>query len=241
MIVGGVEYTEKEPAAKALLEACKDVKGRNVDVPVGEYMGFKMSLQYENFGQQISLYLRGAMTYKLELGVDALGNISRINNALEKLPERLAGAQENLANLEKQSAAAKEELAKPFAQEEELTIMEKRLILLNSTLNIDGDGDFDVINDTENRSESEPEQAQAQDEIGDDEREEETEDESEPDTPHRESRFSGHGTPVVHDYGEQRTGTYGKAKPSILTDLETMSKSIKQPLQGGGKPVEIDI
>jgi hypothetical protein len=235
MTVKGVKYAEKEPAAKALLEACKDVKGRNVDVPIGEYMVFKMSLQYESFGQQISLLLRGAMTYKLELGTDSLGNISRINNALDKLPERLAGAKENLANLEKQTAAAKEELAKPFAQEEELATKEQRLALLNSDLNIDGDGGFDVINDTEHRSEAETEQAQ--DERGDDDREEA----DEPDEPRHELRYAGYGTPIAHDYSEQRTGTYDKAKPSIRTDLETMTKSVKPHLPGGGKSAGIDI
>ena len=235
MTVKDVEYAEKEPAAKALLEACKDVKGRNVDVPIGEYMGFRMSLQYESFGKEISLYLRGAITYKLELGTDALGNITRINNALDKLHERLAGAKENLANLEKQAAAAKEELAKPFLYEEELAAKKQRLTVLNTELNIDGDGDFDVINDTESRNETETEQAH--DERGDDERE----DTGEPEKPRGEFRFAGYGTPVAHSYSEQRTGTYDKAKPSILTDLDMMTKSIKPPLPGGGKSAGIDI
>jgi len=101
MTVNGVAYTEKEPAAKALLESCKGVKGRLTDVPVGEYMGFKMSLRYESFGQQINLLLRGAMTYQIELGTDALGNITRLNNALDKLPERLDGAKSQFENFNK--------------------------------------------------------------------------------------------------------------------------------------------
>ncbi len=218
MVVKDVEYHEKDPAAKALLEACKDVKGRNADVPVGEYMGFKMSLLYESFGQQINLHLRGAMTYKLELGTDALGNISRINNALDKLPERLAGAKEQLANLEKQVAAAKEELANPFAQEAELAEKESRLALLNSDLNIDGDGGMDVINDAENREVEKPET----------------------DIRRAEENVSDY-RPRYSDAEEQRTGTYGKARPSILTDLDTMSKSVRPPLPGGGKSAEIDI
>jgi hypothetical protein len=87
MVINGVTYREKESAAKALLEACKGVKGRNTDVPVGEYMGFKLSLRYESYGQQINLLMRGAMTYQIDLGTDALGNLTRINNALDKLPE----------------------------------------------------------------------------------------------------------------------------------------------------------
>jgi hypothetical protein len=235
MVLGGVTHTEKEPAAKALLEACKGVKSRNTDVPAGEYMGFKMSLQYESFGGQINLLLRGAMTYKLELGTDALGNITRINNSLDKLPERLTAARENLANLEKQVAAAKGELAKPFPQEEELAAKESRLALLNADLNIDGDGDFDIINDTEPRDETEPEQAE-----GDRDGDERDTDDDEPEEPQRNAAYpiadnarqAGSGG----DYSELRTGTYGKMRPSILTDLETTAKSVKPPLPGGAEP-----
>jgi hypothetical protein len=243
MTINGVVHAEKEPAAKALLEACKGVKGRNVDVPVGEYMGFKMSLQYESFGQQINLLLRGATTYKLDLGTDALGNITRINNSLDKLPERLAGAKENLANIEKQVAAAKEELAKPFAQEEELKAKEQRLALLNSDLNIDRQHlpvadlrGFDVMNDTEPRAENETEQEseQVQNEYDEDDRDEQ-------DEPRRGAIYPINGDARQADYGEPRTGTYGKARPSILTDLETTAKSIKPPLPGSSKSAEIDI
>jgi N12 class adenine-specific DNA methylase len=218
MTINGVTHKEKEPAAKALLEACKGVKSRNTDVPIGEYMGFKMSLQYESFGQQINLLLRGAMTYKLELGTDALGNITRINNSLDKLPERLTAAQENLANLETQVAAAKAELAKPFAQEDELQAKEKRLASLNIELNIDGDGDMGIINDTESREETERRQGEQDGHDRDEETDAELDEDDEP-----------------------RTGTYGKGKPSILDDLETMTKAVKSPVQGNGKSAEIDI
>jgi hypothetical protein len=149
MTINGVTHTEKEPAAKALLEACKGIKGRETELPVGEFMGFKLSLSYASFGQTINLMMRGAMTYQVELGTDAFGNIQRITNALDKLPERLEGQKDQLANYEKQVAAAKEELAKPFTMEEELQAKESRLALLNADLNIDGDGDMDVLNDPE--------------------------------------------------------------------------------------------
>ncbi|GHV15309.1 hypothetical protein FACS1894219_12150 [Clostridia bacterium] len=254
MLINGVTHVEKEPAAKALLEACKGVKGRNIDTPIGEYMGFKLSLQYESFGQNINLLMRGAMTYKTELGTDALGNITRINNALAELPKRLEGAKESLANAEKQLAAAKEELAKPFSLEAELSEKSQRLAELNSELNIDGDGDFDVINDTESRAESEPEQVQDEQEDDRDEDELDDDDLYESDEPRRGevypmndnvgqsvgARQSDYGTRQPA-YAEPRTGTYGKARPSILTDLETTVKSIKPPIQGGGKSAEIDI
>jgi hypothetical protein len=155
MTINNVAYTEKEPAAKALLESCKGVRGKSADVPIGEYMGFKLSLQYESFGQQIHLLIRGAMTYRVDLGTDAFGNITKINNALDKLPERLEGAKSQLENLNRQSDAARIEITKPFAQEAELQQKEARLALLNADLNIDdrgNGGDLDVINDTDDRN-----------------------------------------------------------------------------------------
>ncbi|MDR1321589.1 MAG: helicase [Gracilibacteraceae bacterium] len=144
MTVKGALYPEKEAAAKALLDACKGVKGAYADVPVGEYMGFDLSMRYETIMQQFSLLIRGAMTYQIDLGTDGLGNITRINNALDKLPERLEGAESQLADINRQILAAKLELEKPFEQETELAEKEARLALLNADLNIEGDGGFDV-------------------------------------------------------------------------------------------------
>jgi len=159
MIVNGVEYKEKEPAAKALLETCKGVRDRT-EINIGEYMGFKMTLQYESFGNLFKLHLRGNMTYQLDLGTDAFGNITRINNVLNELPKRLKTAQSQLETLLSQQEAAKSELEKPFTLAAELAEKETRLALLNAELNIDGDGGFDVMNDEDNREEPETESEQ---------------------------------------------------------------------------------
>jgi len=163
MTVNGVEHKDKEPAAKALLEACKGVKDKT-EMNIGEYMGFKMSLQYESFGNLFKLHLRGKMTYQLDLGTDAFGNITRINNALNELPKRLEGAQSQLEGLFSQQEAAKLELEKPFTLAAELAEKEARLALLNADLNIDGDGGFDVMNDTDSREETANEIEQEDDE-----------------------------------------------------------------------------
>jgi hypothetical protein len=153
MEVGGVAYAEKEPAAKALLGACAGIKSANADARAGEYMGFGLSLRYDGYSQQICLLMRGAMTYQIELGTDALGNIARINNALDRLPERLGGARETLAEIGRQAEAARAELEKPFEQEAELQEKEARLALLNADLNIDGGGGMDAPGDAESGAE----------------------------------------------------------------------------------------
>jgi hypothetical protein len=102
MTTNGVTHAEKEPAGKALLECCKGVTDKS-DKFVGEYMGFKMSVAFDSFSKQFKLLLRGNLTYQLDLGTDAFGNITRINNALDDLPKRLEGQRSQLDNLHKQS------------------------------------------------------------------------------------------------------------------------------------------
>jgi hypothetical protein len=206
--IGGVHYTEKEPAAKALLEACKGVTDKS-DKPIGEYMGFKLAIRYDSFNQQMQLLLRGAMTYVTDLGTDAFGNITRINNCLEKLPERLAGAKAQLANVNNQVEAAKLELEKPFTQEAELQEKEARLALLNADLNIDGDGDFDIVNDPENRDDDDEPPSSS---IGPQ------------NTGVTVAYNNSHDASSVEDCDtESRTGTYGKAKPSVLGGIRSFN------------------
>jgi hypothetical protein len=154
MKINGVEYTEKEPAAKALIEACSGIIEKK-EMEIGEYMGFHMSLYFSE-GERIFLQLRGNMTYETELSTDTFGNITRINHSLADLPKRLAGAKAQLEDLYAQRDAAKQELEKPFAQASELADKEARLALLNAELNIDGNGGMDVVNDHGEREDCEP-------------------------------------------------------------------------------------
>ena len=149
MTVKGTTYTEKESAAKALLEACMAVSSRD-EVNIGSYMGFHMSLSFDTYYKTFNLFLRGSMTYQTELSSDAFGNITRINNALEGLPKRLEGAKAQLEDILAQQEAAKLEILKPFALAAELTEKEMRLALLNAELNINDNSKDDVVSDVSN-------------------------------------------------------------------------------------------
>jgi len=153
MTIDGKHYSEKETAGKALLEACKTVTDKT-EKPIGEYMGFKMSIHFDSINTRFHLYLRGSMTYQVDLGADAFGNITRINNALNELPEKLEGAKSQLESILVQQEAAKVELAKPFMLGDELAEKEAKLALLNAELNIDGKGGMDVVNDPDTRDEN---------------------------------------------------------------------------------------
>ena len=136
MEVKGDQLTDKDNAGAAILEAFKDAKGLE-PVPIGSYRGFSMSLTVEDFGKEFILTLKGQMTHRVTLGKDARGNLTRIDNALAAMPERLQTIRDGLDNLNAQMAAARAELGKPFPQEAELREKSARLAELNAELNID--------------------------------------------------------------------------------------------------------
>ena len=136
MTVRGDVLTDKENAGAALVDSFKDVKGLD-PVQIGSYRGFQMSLTLEDFGRDYVLTLKGQMTHRVPLGKDPRGNLTRIENALNGMAERLATTQSRLESLYSQMETAKQELGKPFPQEDELRVKSARLAELNIALNID--------------------------------------------------------------------------------------------------------
>ena len=136
MEVKGDLLTDKDNAGAAILEAFKDAKGME-PVPIGSYRGFSMSLTVEDFGRDFILTLKGKMNHRVTLGKDARGNLTRIDNALNAMPDRLQNVRNTLDALTAQMKTAKAELGKPFPQEDELRTKSARLAELNAELNID--------------------------------------------------------------------------------------------------------
>ena len=137
MEVRGDVLTDKENAGAALLDACKEVTGLE-PVQIGSYRGFSMSVTFDAFEKVFSLTLKGKMTHRVGLGKDPRGNLVRIDNTLDKMPERLSAVKAKLENLYQQQAAAQAEVGKPFPQEAELREKTARLVELDSMLNMDG-------------------------------------------------------------------------------------------------------
>ena len=149
MEIMGKAYTEKADAGEILLAACKDTKSAD-PVPLGSYRGFQMELSFDSFRNEFDVTLKGAVSHRVALGTDARGNITRLDNALAGILERLERANEQLNNLYNQQEAAKAEVGKPFPQEAELTAKSQRLAELDAALNME-----DSVENRDERSESE--------------------------------------------------------------------------------------
>ncbi|MBR0411742.1 MAG: N-6 DNA methylase [Eubacterium sp.] len=137
MVIGGKEYTDRKEAGTALIAACAGLKAVGSGGTVGDYQGFSLSSSFDSFFQTYRLTIKRQCSYTIEVGRDPYGNIQRINNALSGITKQLTETEQKLENLNRQLATAKEEVAKPFPQEEELKAKNERLAELNSLLNMD--------------------------------------------------------------------------------------------------------
>ena len=136
MEVEGTVYTDKKAAGSAILAACKAMTSPD-PVPLGQYRGFAMELSFESFTKEFRITLKGALTHTTGLGTDIFGNILRLDNLLGGMEERLVACREQLENVNVQLANAKQEVEKPFPQEDELKTKSARLDELNILLNMD--------------------------------------------------------------------------------------------------------
>ena len=136
MTIKGVTYDEKKTAGERLVLACSELPNAEEKV-IGSYRGFELSLRFDTFRSEYQAILKGERRYPVALGTDPLGNIIRLDNSLNNFPERINSAENELATLHQQQAAAQIEVEKPFPQEEELTEKSARLAELNAQLDVD--------------------------------------------------------------------------------------------------------
>ena len=136
MTIKGVAYDEKKTAGERLVLACSELPNAEEKV-IGSYRGFELSLRFDTFRSEYQALLKGQRKYTVPLGTDPLGNIIRLDNSLNNFPERINSAENELATLHQQQAAAQIEVEKPFPQEEELAEKSARLAELNAQLDVD--------------------------------------------------------------------------------------------------------
>ena len=161
MTVSGFHYgpEEKKAAGMAILAACT-AKKSSAESPLGKYMGFELFVSYNTIAQQFEMRLQGTLSYWIKLGEDAIGNITRIDNALAGIPDRKAQYEKTLEELHTQEKNLKEELAKPFAQEEELKEKTARLTELDAMLNLDKHESAAIGEDSNDRDRDAPERSE---------------------------------------------------------------------------------
>ena len=159
MTLKGVVYTKKADAGEMLLAICKEYP-LSAPIEIGSYRGFRMEVFYDTVNAHYCLNLCGMRKYRVDLGLDALGNLTRIENELAKLPARLEAAKTKKAETIVQLEIAKVEAAKPFAFEEELKEKTKRLNALDIELNLN-EKDTPIIDDEPEQSEETPEKKNA--------------------------------------------------------------------------------
>ena len=138
MTIKGMVYDDKKAAGERLLLARQEMPNADMML-LGTYRGFELNIRFDSFKNEHQAVLRAELSYPVSLGDDARGNITRLDNAIDNFADRIADAENALQNLEQQKQAAEVEVAKPFAQEEELAEKSARLSELNALLNIDRD------------------------------------------------------------------------------------------------------
>ena len=136
MTLKGKTYAEKADAGQMLLAICKEYP-MSQPMEIGSYRSFRMEIYYDTLDAHYCLNLCGKTKHKVELGSDALGNLTRIENEIARIPDKLKAAKTRRTEILSQLENAKEELAKPFAFEEELKDKTERLNALNIELNLD--------------------------------------------------------------------------------------------------------
>ena len=155
MTLKGMTYTEKADAGEMLLAICKDYP-MSAPTEIGSYRGFRMEIYYDTVNAHYCMNLCGKAKHKMDLGADALGNLTRIENELSKLPARLEAAKTKKAETIAQLETAKEEIKKPFAFEDELKEKTERLNALNIELNLN-EKDTSVMDTEPEQAEEQPE------------------------------------------------------------------------------------
>ena len=155
MTLKGVTYTAKADAGEMLLAICKDYP-MSAPTEIGSYRGFRMEIYYDTVNAHYCMNLCGKAKHKVDLGADALGNLTRIENELSKLPARLEAAKTKKAETIAQLETAKEEIKKPFAFEDELKEKTERLNALNIELNLN-EKDTSVMDTEPEQAEEQPE------------------------------------------------------------------------------------
>ena len=138
MTVNGRTFTDRKEAGAALIKAAiqSAIGNKNNAVTIGEYKGFKLDVYTDSAGK-VNLYIKGKSSVSIIMSESEGGNITKINNALNNIEDRIVRCKDRIEALKKQIENSKTELTKPFPQEQELKDKLERQTELALLLNLD--------------------------------------------------------------------------------------------------------
>lgn len=146
LTLNGKKYTDKKQAGEFLINRIKGIKKlddfRSEEVKIGEYRNFDLFAYYDSFSNQYKFNLKGEENHYGEFGTDEIGNITRMDNVLDRMPERLEQTLGKLKDTENQLETAKLEIKKKFPQAELLKEKTLRLAEVNNLLDMGQKGDL---------------------------------------------------------------------------------------------------
>lgn len=138
MTVNGRTFTDRKEAGAALIKAAiqSAIGNKNNAVTIGEYKGFKLDVYTDSAGK-VNLYIKGKSSVSIIMSESEGGNITKINNALNNIEDRIVRCKDRIEALKRQIENSKTELTKPFPQEQELKDKLERQTELALLLNLD--------------------------------------------------------------------------------------------------------
>ena len=139
MTINDHVYADKKEAGTALIEAAaKALTGNpNARTEIGQYRGFRLDVFFDSLSNDIKMDIKGNGSYRITLSSSDTGNLTRIDNAINHIPEKIDEYKSEIEALNTQLENSKAELAKPFLKEQELKTKLTRQSELDRQLNLD--------------------------------------------------------------------------------------------------------
>ena len=139
MTINDHVYADKKEAGTGLIEAAaKALTGNpNARTEIGQYRGFSMEIFFDALSNDIKMDIKGNGSYRITLSSSDTGNLTRIDNAINHIPEKIDEYKSEIEILNTQLTNSKAELAKPFPKESELKTKLARQSELDRQLNLD--------------------------------------------------------------------------------------------------------
>lgn len=146
MEVRGTAFRERAAAGEAVLAARGEMTETGA-MPLGSYRGFSLELTFDRMSAAFEMRIVGEAEHKCELGGDAAGAVTRLDNAIAKMGAEADECRARLEEARRQMEAARTEATKPFPHEGELKEKSARLAELDALLDVGKSGPEQLCDD----------------------------------------------------------------------------------------------